>query len=258
MHFLVIPEQNTTQSLQQATYTNSKEVSPQFSVNGLGFPTLRYHMKNVAGEVVVRATFVVSKKVVNPFSFDPAAEKDRSVLGELGFRVDHARFLQSDHFSHVPDKFVNRFPFSASQSIFENLKSLNTWCFEFLEYNSTATDTGTTVAHLMDLPHGVCQDYSHLFCGFARLHQIPARYVSGYLNQGANLEGAAQMHAWVEALVPGIGWLGFDPTNNILVNENHIKVCHGRNYADCAPLKGVVLGVGQNTTRHQVEVSSQQ
>jgi transglutaminase-like putative cysteine protease len=66
------------------------------------------------------------------------------------------------------------------------------------------------------------------------------------------------MHAWAEAYVPQIGWLGFDPTNNLIANANHIKVAHGRDYSDCSPLKGVLFTTGKNKTSHSVHVSSQQ
>ena len=66
------------------------------------------------------------------------------------------------------------------------------------------------------------------------------------------------MHAWAEAYVPETGWVGFDPTNDLLVAENHIKVCHGKDYNDCAPLKGIVYGPGRNETKYSVTVQSAQ
>ena len=66
------------------------------------------------------------------------------------------------------------------------------------------------------------------------------------------------MHAWAEVFLPNIGWVGFDPTNNILVAQNHIKVCHGKDYNDCAPLKGLVYTKGTNKTEYWVKVQSSQ
>ena len=66
------------------------------------------------------------------------------------------------------------------------------------------------------------------------------------------------MHAWSETYIPNIGWVGFDPTNNLLANDNHIKVAHGKDYNDCSPLKGVIYSQGKNKTSHSVIVSSQQ
>jgi transglutaminase-like putative cysteine protease len=66
------------------------------------------------------------------------------------------------------------------------------------------------------------------------------------------------MHAWAEAFVPEAGWTGFDPTNDLLAGDNHIKVAHGKDYQDCAPLKGVIFAPGENQTKHSVEVSARQ
>ena len=82
--------------------------------------------------------------------------------------------------------------------------------------------------------------------------------MSGYIHQGNNYFGDLQMHAWVEVLLPNIGWIGFDPTNDILVAQNHIKVCHGKDYKDCSPLKGVVYSCGDNETEYSVKVQSSQ
>src|SRR5690606_35595902 len=101
-------------------------------------------------------------------------------------------------------------------------------------------------------------DYTHIFIGMCRYNGIPACYVSGYLNQGMDFVGSTLMHAWVEAFIPGVGWVGFDPTNNLLVNEHYIKVSHGADYADCSPIKGVLKTNGENKTSYQVKVFSQQ
>jgi len=66
------------------------------------------------------------------------------------------------------------------------------------------------------------------------------------------------MHAWAEAYIPEAGWIGFDPTNDILAGDNHIKVAHGRDYQDCSPLKGIIFSPGNNRTTHSVEVMARQ
>jgi len=66
------------------------------------------------------------------------------------------------------------------------------------------------------------------------------------------------MHAWTEAFIPGVGWMGFDPTNNLRVDENYIKVSHGADYTDCAPIKGVLKTKGENKTSYKVVVTQQQ
>ena len=92
---------------------------------------------------------------------------------------------------------------------------------------------------------GVCQDYAHIMIALVRRMGIPCRYVSGYLFHKAgtktrSTEGAT--HAWVEAFLPELGWVGFDPTNNVLADESHVRTAVGRDYADVPPTRGVFKG----------------
>lgn len=119
------------------------------------------------------------------------------------------------------------------------------------EYRQGATYVDSTVADLLDGGAGVCQDFVHLGLCLLRHHGIAARYVSGYLfaaGSGDSRESVeVDTHAWLEALlpVPSRGepvWVGADPTNRGLVAENHVKIGHGRHYADVPPIKGVYRG----------------
>jgi transglutaminase-like putative cysteine protease len=155
------------------------------------------------------------------------------------------------------EKHKNIFKFNIDKSIFENLIDLNSWINQFIKFKSGITNITTTIEDIINDQCGVCQDFSHLFCSIARKNNVPTRYVSGYLNQGDGFLGDSQMHAWVEAFIPNIGWVGFDPTNNLLTNYNHIKVSHGKDYNDCSPLKGVVYSSGENSTKQTVDVTYQ-
>jgi transglutaminase-like putative cysteine protease len=119
---------------------------------------------------------------------------------------------------------------------------------ERFEYRPGVTYVGSTVEDLLREGAGVCQDFAHLALLLLRRQGIGARYVSGYLF-AANGDGAdsaeVETHAWVEALVPGPReplWVAADPTNRVLVGENHVKIGHGREYADVPPIKGVFRG----------------
>ena len=74
------------------------------------------------------------------------------------------------------------------------------------------------------------------------MSKIPTRYVSGYVFADEGLRGAGATHAWAEILIPNYGWLGLDPTNNCVADQFHIRLAVGRNYNDCAPVKGVFKG----------------
>jgi transglutaminase-like putative cysteine protease len=95
---------------------------------------------------------------------------------------------------------------------------------------------------------GVCQDFSHLTLGVLRLAGVPARYVSGYLapNLGVGSGGLQASHAWLEAMLPGAGWTGFDPTHRGPTTEQHVRVAVGRDYSDASPLRGVFRSSGGN------------
>ncbi|USK70013.1 transglutaminase family protein [Peribacillus asahii] len=133
---------------------------------------------------------------------------------------------------------------------------LMSYLFEVFTYDTEATTVETKAVESLQLKRGVCQDYTHVMLGILRARGIPARYMSGYLYVGenSNLVGSAASHAWVEIMVPGIGWIGLDPTNNVEAIDNHICLSVGRDYSDVSPLQGVYHG-GNHTLEVKVEVS---
>lgn len=120
---------------------------------------------------------------------------------------------------------------------------------ERFAYRPGVTYVGSTIADLLEAGAGVCQDFVHLALVLLRRHGIAARYVSGYLWAAPEDGGADSLevdtHAWLEALLPGTDgrgepvWVGADPTNRRLTGEGHVKIGHGRSYADVPPIKGV-------------------
>ncbi len=133
------------------------------------------------------------------------------------------------------------------------------------EYRRGATYVGSTVSDLLAAGAGVCQDFVHLALILLRRHGIAARYVSGYLwaapAEGGTDSVEVDTHAWLEALVPGAGgrgepvWVAADPTNRRLAGETHVKIGHGRFYADIPPVKGVYRGGTTSTLEAAVTMS---
>jgi transglutaminase-like putative cysteine protease len=125
------------------------------------------------------------------------------------------------------------------------------------QYQPATTNSHTHMREVLQSRAGVCQDFSHVMLGLCRSLQLPARYVSGYLFNGPadQLKGAQASHAWVEVFLPGLGWLGLDPTNNQIVAGKHVKVAIGRDYADVPPVKGTYRGTGKRTLSVEVLVS---
>jgi transglutaminase-like putative cysteine protease len=109
-----------------------------------------------------------------------------------------------------------------------------------LNYKRGVTNAMTTVAEALDHGAGVCQDFAHLGIALLRLAGVPARYVSGYLYRPDLPE--VETHAWCEAYLPSLGWMGLDPTHGELVSDRHVALAVGRTYADVPPNRGVYRG----------------
>ena len=130
------------------------------------------------------------------------------------------------------------------------------------EYDTAATYVGSTVEDLLAAGGGVCQDFVHLSLILLRRRGIAARYVSGYLwaapDDGSTDSVEVETHAWVEAMLPGErepAWVGIDPTNRRLAGETHVKIGHGRRYADVPPIKGVYAGSAGSHLEASVQMS---
>jgi len=127
----------------------------------------------------------------------------------------------------------------------ELLLELNAALPREIAYTPKSTRVDSPVDDALRNRQGVCQDYAHIMIALVRRVGIPCRYVSGYLFHKAgsktrSTEGAT--HAWVEAYLPGLGWVGLDPTNSVLAGESHVRTAVGRDYADVPPTRGVFKG----------------
>jgi transglutaminase-like putative cysteine protease len=117
-------------------------------------------------------------------------------------------------------------------------------------YVPGSTSVTTTLTQVLQQRRGVCQDFAHLAVGCLRSVGLPARYVSGYLETSPppgrpKLQGADASHAWVSVLLPDLGWVDLDPTNNQVVDDGYVVTAWGRDYTDVPPLKGVIVTEGR-------------
>lgn len=125
------------------------------------------------------------------------------------------------------------------------LRELNGALNGAFAYQPQSTKVDSPIDDALQARSGVCQDFSHIMIALCRGLGLPARYVSGYLFHRADATDRSlpdATHAWVEALLPGLGWVGFDPTNDLLAGERHIRTAIGRDYADVPPVRGVYKG----------------
>jgi len=141
-------------------------------------------------------------------------------------------------------------------SVASAVEGCSKYIYENFNYIKGITTIETTVEEILEHRSGVCQDFAHLMLEMLRSLQIPSRYVSGYICPNRNgLRGEGATHAWVEAWIPGCGWTGIDPTNNIWVTNNHVKLAVGRNFIDCSPVKGTFKGPARQSLSVFVAVS---
>ncbi|HXK25275.1 MAG TPA: transglutaminase family protein [Myxococcota bacterium] len=168
--------------------------------------------------------------------------------------------------------------FSAGRPMLDAVLDLTHRIHADYEYRPGATSVTTPVEEVLARRHGVCQDFAHLELACLRALGLPARYVSGYLHTRrarrdeakeeeaereepageptgeAALVGADASHAWVSVWCGDAGWIDVDPTNDLVTGDHHLTLAWGRDYADVAPIKGVILGGGEHTVEVAVDV----
>lgn len=121
-------------------------------------------------------------------------------------------------------------------------------------YEPGRTSAVTTAAEALAGGHGVCQDHAHVFCAAARTMAVPARYVSGYLYMDGTEQQVAS-HAWAEAHVDGLGWVGFDCANRVCPDERYVRIAHGRDYTEASPVSGIRFGHAEETLAVNINVA---
>jgi len=168
--------------------------------------------------------------------------------------------MNDDHFDMLgPSKFARLSPELATFMKIADLekpvgdpltaiKTLTRAIYDSFEYESGITEVHSPIEHALRERRGVCQDFAHIMIAIARAWGVPARYVSGYMYHRGNKDrsGADATHAWVETWLPSLCWVGFDPTNNIMANERHVRAAVGRDYADVPPTRGTFKGAAES------------
>ncbi|MGA7930793.1 MAG: transglutaminase family protein [Candidatus Sulfotelmatobacter sp.] len=138
------------------------------------------------------------------------------------------------------------------------LRDISSGVHRSFSYVKKSTAVNSPIEHALQSRQGVCQDFAHIMIALARNARIPCRYVSGYLYHNredtrSSADGAT--HAWVEALLPGVGWVGLDPTIDQLAGAQHIRTAIGRDYADVPPTMGVMKGKADTQLQVRVRVT---
>ena len=148
--------------------------------------------------------------------------------------------------------FSQKIGLDAASKVGEAIRLVMSETRELLEYKRGVTTTSSNVCDVLDAKVGVCQDFAHIGLSLLRQRGVPCRYVSGHLYQES--ETQMESHAWCEAYVPGIGWVGFDPTHATMIDEGYVSVAAGRNYSDVPPHRGVFRGTAHQTLAASVTI----
>lgn len=241
----IFPRENDGQYMETLLETVSYGDSHSYSLDAFGNKTVYGYMAEPHEQFQFEISGIA---VVN------SAKKDRDAALLSLFRAPSAMTKPSDI---LKDSLIKACGMAQEKSCYhkkfedmtevEKVVYLSDYCHELLTYTPNVTNVYTNAAEALALGKGVCQDYSHILISFLRILHIPARYIVGFMM------GEGYTHAWVEAWCDGC-WYGVDPTNSKIVDEDYIKISHGRDYNDTVVCKGHFYGQAKQTQEIWVQV----
>jgi transglutaminase-like putative cysteine protease len=233
-----------------------------------GNPLTRLAFERPHDELLVNASLTVEvlARPTLDFNQSPAWEETRNALSyssqplstEL---LEACRYRFESPYVHLKSNFVDfsHSCFPAGQPLLLGVQALMEKIFSEFTFDAEATQVATPLVEVLERRRGVCQDFAHLMLACVRSRGLAARYISGYLLTQPppgqpRLIGADASHAWVSVFCPVLGWVDFDPTNNVQPALEHITLAWGRDFSDVSPLRGVILGGGNHDPEVRVTV----
>ncbi|MGX1172761.1 transglutaminase family protein [Pseudomonas sp. R151218B TE3479] len=233
-----------------------------------GNPLTRLAFERPHDELLVNARLSV-EVLARPeldFNLSPGWESTRNALTYSGRPLaapllEACRYRFESPYVHLKRSFVefSESCFPSGRPLMIGVRALMEKIFEEFTFDAEATQVATPLVEVLERRRGVCQDFAHLMLACVRSRGLAARYVSGYLLTQPppgqpRLIGADASHAWVSVYCPVLGWVDFDPTNNVQPALEHITLAWGRDFSDVSPLRGVILGGGAHDPEVQVTV----
>ena len=228
-----------------------------------GNGSVRFEVNRPYQELSITATSVVGLRNEYPFAFADTpirpqiplvwVPRDKTVMAPFLTSVELPDTQLEELYEYAMG-FVNK----NNGDLMETLFNINLEFFHNYEYVPGFTTNQTTPFETYSSRKGVCQDFAQLFICMARLLNVPARYVCGYIftgNTGVERAKSDASHAWLELYIPNVGWRGFDPTNGVLPDMGHVRVATGRFFRDTAPTDGTLYGDATETMSIDVEVA---
>jgi transglutaminase-like putative cysteine protease len=177
------------------------------------------------------------------------SQPDDEALEAMGFVFDSPLVIAGVELAEYA-----RPTFTPGRPLAEALLELSHRIYTEFKYKPNSTSIDMPLLDVLRNRKGVCQDFAHVMIGALRSLRLPARYISGYLRSSPGNQGTEASHAWVSAFVPGIGWLGYDPTNDVMPSDQHVILAWGRDYSDVTPVRGVAVGGGSHSVEVEVTV----
>jgi transglutaminase-like putative cysteine protease len=211
-----------------------------------------------------RLIIVTAQAIVDVLPAPVFPQDDTSSWDELDARVaqgDYWEMLLPSHYAQptkLLEKLAAQLDVRRRATPFALLQRLNVALYELFDYAPNTTEVDSPIDDALETGRGVCQDFAHIMITLIRQLKIPCRYVSGYLfheDKAKDRSPAGATHAWVEAYLGDLGWVAFDPTNNLMGCERHVRVAVGRDYADVPPTRGVYKGEAASELSVMVAVS---
>ena len=257
----LVPAHDRLQALHSSSIQMSVDGKQRDYEDVFGNQVRRVAIETPFSELVIEARSEVSLLDTEPFQFRPLHARSVIPLVWMPWqRQVLAPYLlppelyesELEELAHYAMSFAERNDYD----LVDTLLDLNQTIFREYEYRQGSTSLSTTPYEVYARRRGVCQDFANLFICLARLLGVPARYVCGYLYTGPthpNQRQALASHAWVQVYLPESGWKGFDPTNGVVTQTDHVRVAVGRSYIDATPTSGTIY-VGGGAERLAVDV----
>ncbi|WP_122663136.1 transglutaminase family protein [Pseudomonas viridiflava] len=238
----------------------------EFDVFGNPLTRLAFERPHDELQVNARLRVEVLERAPLNFNHSPAWEMTRSIMTYNARPMsadilEACRYRFESPYVHLKQSFIEFSAdcFAPSQPLMLCVQALMEKIFTEFTFDGEATQVATPLVEVLESRRGVCQDFAHLMLACLRSRGLSARYISGYLLTQPppgqpRLIGADASHAWVSVFCPVLGWVDFDPTNNVQPALEHISLAWGRDFSDVSPLRGVILGGGNHDPEVRVTV----
>jgi transglutaminase-like putative cysteine protease len=237
------PSRLDGQSTRVWEVTVNGEPVPKAILNGFGDEEAFFQHRRAVSEIVIVASGIVETRSGN------------GVVSGLRQEAPLSVFLRQTGLTCPDENLIAFAQAVGGTDSLSRLHALSAQVRDRIAYCPGATSMASTAAEALALGKGVCQDHAQVFVSAARCLGIPARYVAGYLLANDADQALRETHAWAEAWVEGLGWIGFDATNGLCVTDHYVRLCGGLDAHEAAPVRGSAYGTTTSMIQADVMIS---